>query len=262
VLSLTVGLVYGLASDPLLANDPGNAVFESHYLTPTVAGYHGITFAGEIGGAGQLILDPNACTLDPFGDRGVCTEIALVHRPVRLVQLEIHDPTGNGRMLFQVDGHGFDGDFRLVVTKGNEDAWFVLTNRAGERTIIALDRRTLNPKLHRESGGKSCAPLARTVDGDVSQGKLVPGFINDTWIVIVAGKKLYLGTTVALDPLTYVRQPEYWEIEVKECSDGITIPLISPYVASRDVTATMGTKGIELVFANERVRLELPNSKP
>jgi hypothetical protein len=106
---------------------------------------------------------------------------------------------------------------------------------------------------------KSCRLLARTIDGTKAEAKVVPGIVNGTYILIVSGKKPYLNMQVRLSPVTYVRQPEYWEIEVVGCLTGIGLPAIGAYSEHLPLDAVRGTKGIEVVWAGgEKERLPVP----
>ena len=62
---------------------------------------------------------------------------------------------------------------------------------------------------------------------------------------------------VDLIPLVYVRQPEYWEIEVTGTLRGICLPHPAPYDVSLPVTATLGSRGIEVVGATTRQRIDV-----
>ncbi len=230
--------------------------FESKYLSQSVAGFHGYSIKGELNGAAKLTLDPNVCTLNLFGDRALCTLIALTVEDVTLSELKIHDPAG--RRAFAVSSHGLQGDLKLITTKASTDAWFVLTERNGARTVVDLDpasptESSLAPRI-----ADSCISLPQTVDGTKAQHKVVAGFVNGTWFLILEGKKLNLGSRIEFRPVHYVQRPEYWQIQVLECSDGIVLPTIAPYESVFEITPFLGTKGIELVFADGNVRINVP----
>ena len=87
---------------------------------------------------------------------------------------------------------------------------------------------------------------------------MVPGFVTKTWILLLKGKKLNAGTRVEFQPVVYVQRPDYWQINVAECSDGIVIPIITPYDEAFEITPYLGTKGIELVFGDEKIRIPVP----
>jgi hypothetical protein len=52
--------------------------------------------------AGTLLLDPNACSLNAFGDREVCTKIATQAIGVTVTQMRLADPRGLGRAFFEI----------------------------------------------------------------------------------------------------------------------------------------------------------------
>lgn len=106
----------------------------SVYLKEPIGRAHQITIVGELGGSGQVTLDGNTCTLTQFGDPGVCTEIAFQPHDVKLAQLRLADPSGQGRRLYQLRGElepagsryflvvprRRSGPHRLVVDLGND----------------------------------------------------------------------------------------------------------------------------------------------
>lgn len=68
-------------------------------------------------------------------------------------------------------------------------------------------------------------------------------------ILVVIGDKPYLNMKVDLRPLIYIRQPEYWGIEVVGCLDGVGLPALEHYTVFLPLRGTIGTKGIELIGA-------------
>jgi hypothetical protein len=93
---------------------------------------------------------------------------------------------------------------------------------------------------------------------DFTKAEVVPGFVNNTWFLIVSGTKS-LSVKVELHALIYIRQPEYWGIEVIGCrSGGITPPLQVPYTVSLDVSHLRGTKGVEVIGAHSRQTINIP----
>jgi hypothetical protein len=66
---------------------------------------------------------------------------------------------------------------------------------------------------------------------------------------------------VELNPIRYVRQPEYWDIEVTaSVSGGIAIPVIVPYVVSLPLDQVRGTRGINVVWSDESEQIDVPPS--
>jgi hypothetical protein len=93
---------------------------------------------------------------------------------------------------------------------------------------------------------------------DFDEAKVVPGVVPNTFILVVNGTKPYLNMTVELSPLVYVRQPEYWGIEVVGKLRGIGLPATAPYTVSLPLDGIVGTKGIEVIGANDRRPIDVP----
>lgn len=258
IVTASLGIVAGLLAAQ--AAQAQKLSLESKYLSSAASGYHGYRIDGKLGGAAKLTLDPNSCGLDQWGDRTICTKIALTIKNVTLHEAKIKDPTGQGRRLFSVSGHGLTVDLKLVTTKSADDGWFVLTSRSGQRRIVDLDPATT--KFSTDAASRVCDALAETVAGTTAKSKVVAGIGNNSWVLLLRGKKPNLNTTVEFKPVVYVKRPDYWEIHVVECSNGIVLPTISKYDVSFDITSTLGHKGIELVFSDKRVRLNVPPPAP
>jgi hypothetical protein len=92
---------------------------------------------------------------------------------------------------------------------------------------------------------------------DFTKAEVVPGIVNNTWFLVVSGTKS-LALKVELQALIYIRRPEYWGIEVIGCqSGGIHPPLQVPYTVSLDVSHLRGTKGIEVIGAHSRKKIDV-----
>lgn len=93
---------------------------------------------------------------------------------------------------------------------------------------------------------------------DFAKCEVRPGFLPDTYVLIVAGMQPYANMRVELVPLIYIRQPDYWEIEVVGCLRGIGLPVLTPYTVSLPLDGVRGIHGVEVVGANRRKRLDVP----
>jgi hypothetical protein len=122
--------------------------------------------------------------------------------------------------------------------------------RLTEREIEAFTRATTE--------SRSCRVIPRTIDGTKATAEVVGGFVNNTFFLVVAGKKPYLNMKVTLSPVVYIQQPEYWEIEVVGCTPGIILPTIGVYHETLSLDSYRGKKGIEVVWADDRCRIDLP----
>jgi hypothetical protein len=251
------------------ADWPRNVVLMSEYLSHQIEGYTQITFAGKIedtGGSGELTLDPNACSLNQFGDKEICTLIAPTVRTVKLQRLRTADPAGLNRRLYSASGTGLSNRNPIVfVVPDALDGHYrlVYSTRNGQRHVVPLERRTYTVAAKADADKATdrspCRALARTVDGETAQAKVVPGFVNGTYILIVQGKVPIANATVKLHPVVYTRKPEYWRIHVLQCVGDVVLPAIGEYTASLPIDNYRGTKGIEVMWANgESVKLDVP----
>ncbi|MEV0384357.1 hypothetical protein [Nonomuraea sp. NPDC050643] len=93
---------------------------------------------------------------------------------------------------------------------------------------------------------------------DFEEARVVPGIVPKTFILIVSGTKPYLNMKVELSPLVYIRQPEYWGIEVIGSLSGIGLPTTAPYTVSIPLDGILGTKGIEVIGANNKKTFDVP----
>ena len=93
---------------------------------------------------------------------------------------------------------------------------------------------------------------------DFEKADVVPGFVSNTFFLIVAGTKPWLTMTVELHPLIYIGQPEYWGIEVVGCQTGIGLPTAAPYHVALDITHLLGTRGIEVIGASTKKQFNVP----
>lgn len=78
------------------------------------------------------------------------------------------------------------------------------------------------------------------------------------YVLVVKGTKPYLNMTVQLVPLVYVRQPEYWGIEVVGCLPGIGLPALAPYTVSIPLSGITGTEGMEVIGATRSEKRAIP----
>jgi len=80
--------------------------------------------------------------------------------------------------------------------------------------------------------------------------------------LVVSGFKPFSSMDVVLSPVTYIRQPEYWEIDVLGCMRTIGMPVLTPYTATLRLRNTIGTKGVEVVGATRSLRIDVPARTP
>ncbi|AXS41930.1 hypothetical protein [Breoghania sp. L-A4] len=93
---------------------------------------------------------------------------------------------------------------------------------------------------------------------DFDKAQVHPGFLPNTFILIVSGDKPSTNIEITLRPLVYVKQPEYWGFEVIGCITGIGLPVVTPYTEAADIGSNRGTKGIEVIGANKTLQIAVP----
>jgi hypothetical protein len=81
-------------------------------------------------------------------------------------------------------------------------------------------------------------------------------------VLTVTGTKPFLNMEVDLVPLVFVRQPEYWGIEVVGCLRGIGLPALAPYTVSMPLDGFVGTEGIEVIGATRSEKIEVASEIP
>ncbi len=96
----------------------------------------------------------------------------------------------------------------------------------------------------------------RVIDFDSAQVITLPTQ-PPRYVLVVSGNKPYLNLEVSLTPLVYIRQPEYWGIEVVGCLPEVGLPAVVPYVVRRDLTGTVGTCGIEVIGASRSDKIDI-----
>jgi hypothetical protein len=100
------------------------------------------------------------------------------------------------------------------------------------------------------------ATTCRTLPYDTVQ--IVPGIVPGTWFATVRGSKPLKSMDVRVVPVAYVRQPEYWLMEVVGCYQSPTLQITGSYSVVADISTTRGKKGIEIRGANKSEKFEVP----
>ena len=93
---------------------------------------------------------------------------------------------------------------------------------------------------------------------DFDSIEIRPGFITDTYFLIVRGTKPWVTMEVGLFPLIYIQQPEYWGIELIGCQGGIGLPMEAPFIVTLDISRHRGKKGIEVMGATRSEKRDVP----
>jgi len=140
--------------------------------------------------------------------------------------------------------------------------------------IVAVDTREL--KIHRlpvaagtlmddphqpDMGTLPPAQTHRRIDFERAEVRVFESFPPQR-VLVVSGIKPYMNMAVELVPVVYVRQPEYWEIEVVGSLRGVGLPAEAPYTVSLNLAASTGSRGIVVMGATRLQRFDVPVDEP
>ncbi|HET9254613.1 MAG TPA: hypothetical protein VFO16_05350 [Pseudonocardiaceae bacterium] len=101
------------------------------------------------------------------------------------------------------------------------------------------------------------APYCHVIDFESAQVITSPSE-KSRYLLVVRGEKPSSNTQVTLNPLVYIRQPEYWGIEVVGCVSGIGLPVLTPYTATLDLDGVIGTRGIAVIGSTHSETIDVP----
>lgn len=93
---------------------------------------------------------------------------------------------------------------------------------------------------------------------DFEKVDIRPGFVTGTYILIVKAIKPYKNMKARLAPLTYIKRPKYWGIEVVGCLYGIGLPAISMQTLTIQLNNIRGTIGIKVIGATRSENIKIP----
>jgi hypothetical protein len=120
----------------------------------------------------------------------------------------------------------------------------------------------MNEERMREYEELPRAESSRLINFDEAEIVTLESF-PPQYVLVVRGTKPYLNMEVDLVPLVYVRQPEYWGIEVVgRLRSGIGLTALAPYTVSIPLAGSTGTKGVEVVGASRSEKIEVPPVEP
>lgn len=76
---------------------------------------------------GELILDPNYCTFNEWGDRIRCTRMAFRHLAIISILLNLPDPHELGRELYRIESNDFfESESASLVGYPSARLWYML----------------------------------------------------------------------------------------------------------------------------------------
>ncbi len=103
--------------------------------------------------------------------------------------------------------------------------------------------------------GESCNRI------DFDNYQVVSGIAKNAWLLLVWGKMPSQYMTVSISPVFNATPPVYWEIHVVGCMATTQLSESDTYAESAWLSETVGQRGIELVGATKRVKIEIAKSK-
>lgn len=189
--------------------------------------------------AGDFV-PPRVTVIDAAGEQSVGVELSVadVLAPGAMMQpgvageLEIPFPRGRLR--------------QVMLSGENPFPWRQL---AGWREGAAG-----SPDPDRDPGAPS--GNCRTVDFDTAE--VIPGIVNGTFFLRVAGTVPCLNMSVSLVPRVYIRCPEFWGIEVVAClSGGICLTAVERFSATLPLAGVTGSQGIEVIGASSARKIDV-----
>jgi hypothetical protein len=104
------------------------------------------------------------------------------------------------------------------------------------------------------------APASRIIEFDQAEAVSLMISPPPPPMLVVTGHKPFANMEVTLNPVRYIRRPEYWVIEVIGSMPPIGQPAVVPYTVELDLTGVIGTEGIEVVGAGHTERIEIPSA--
>ena len=94
------------------------------------------------------------------------------------------------------------------------------------------------------------------------KAEVVTGIVPGKYILVVSGTAPCANMKVKLVPLVYIKRPVYWGIEVTgSLPGGICLPAIKHYTETLPLDSVLGTKGIEVIGATKRQKIDVPPKK-
>jgi len=115
----------------------------SMYLNPPVGRAHGIALrlGRDDGGTrkGQLLLDPNHCGLDGWGDRTGCTKMAIHVLEVQTTHMRTYDQTGRHRVHHSISHPELHDEQLSLIEYPAAGLWYLVDEREGnEPQVVPL----------------------------------------------------------------------------------------------------------------------------
>ncbi len=219
---------------------PRHVAAQTVYLHEAIEGFHKITIEGDLGGNGTLSLDPNSCTVNPFGDIEACTLLPPSTRSVTLSKAATPDPAGRGRVLYSIDGARLAKPLVLVVSPDKAQPPRLVYGERGPGTPRSITLELLLSSIQpppRAAAGEPCT--ARYA------AQQVPGFV----VIFANGVHPTAGFEVRFEQsAAAVFPPQFTLLHVKPT--GMVAQVISPFSVMTSFPAGQKIDRVEVRDAN------------
>ncbi|PHS05079.1 MAG: hypothetical protein COA78_15685 [Blastopirellula sp.] len=109
----------------------------------TGKGCRGIRITGLItqGETIDLALDPNTCSLNEFGDRTICTEIAHTRLKVKLEQIRLSDSRKLNRKIYRLESKKFPKSLTVyLIVPRTESGYRIVLKRPDSTVVVSLEK--------------------------------------------------------------------------------------------------------------------------
>ena len=112
----------------------------SMYLSQRVLGGHWIALSLKPTGhghmSGKVQIDPNSCSLNMWGDRQVCTRIAISAHDVEATLMRTLDPQGHHRVHWTLDVKGLTDAKISLIENPRAKLWYLAVESEQEGISI------------------------------------------------------------------------------------------------------------------------------
>ena len=161
---------------------------------------------------------------------------------------------GPGRIAVRFDGARQDYAFTLVSVEPDLLRIRLASAETPYRSVPCADEE----QMQRFTSAPPATGF-RLLDFDHADVVTLESF-PPQFVLRVSGTKPLANMHVQLAPLVFIRQPEYWGIEVVGSLTGIGLPALAPYEVSLPLTGFLGTQGIEVIGATRMQRFDITTS--
>ena len=203
------------------------------YMYEAIEGFHRITITGELNGNGKLILNPNSCRVNQFGDAADCQEAAETIVSISIQDTNVIDPNDLGRKLYSLIGAGLRNPLFLVVCPTSDRPIRMVYNDRSDKAPVSI---TLEPLVYSDRGTKSLTADARDeAKWELCNGKYSAQQFPGTVLITASGVHEQSGYKTSLVELPLdIFPPQFQLMHVKP---KISSTVITPFSVTQQFKA-------------------------